>query len=100
MKTKIVKLSDITENPDLRMDPEYWINKNFCMPDDIARMLLWASGDSTPEKDDYDKLVEAIYQLKAIAENEKNADSWRTFYDYLGHAFYMNELDIENEVTM
>ena len=49
-------------------------------PEDIADAMI-AEGDA--EEADRDDLENALYQLKAIAENKYNADYWRTFYKKL-----------------
>ncbi len=65
--------SKINERKSMVLDP--W-------PDDIAKTLaMFAGEDGNAEV--VDDLTNAIYHLKADAENEYNSDEWRTLYDVL-----------------
>ena len=47
-------------------------------PEDIARALCAAVGMT--EESEIKDCTDALYQLKAIAQNEYNSDFYRTFY--------------------
>ena len=51
-------------------------------PIDIAYVLCNMAGKYA-EKNVENDLQEAVYQLKAIAENKCNSDFWRTLYETL-----------------
>lgn len=53
---------------------------NNISPDEIADVLINLANVSDETKDD---LIEAIYQLQAIAQNKYNNDYYRTFYNVL-----------------
>lgn len=48
---------------------------------DISEKLIALSG--TEDGEIAEELTEAIYQLKAMAENSYNADRWRILYNVL-----------------
>lgn len=48
---------------------------------DISEKLIALSG--TEDGEIAEELTEAIYQLKAMAENPYNADRWRILYNVL-----------------
>lgn len=56
-------------------------------PDEIARKLYELCGYYTPDKQeqvqDIKDLEEAIYNIKAIAQNKYNSDYYRTFWNAL-----------------
>lgn len=65
--------SKIHEKKSMILDP---------YPDDIAKTLaMFAGEDGNAEV--VDDLTNAIYNLKAYAENKYNSDEWRTLYDVL-----------------
>lgn len=58
-------------------------------PDDIAKTLYemttdmdYADYEDTKEED-IRQLCDALYQIQAIAENDHNADYWRTLWNCL-----------------
>ena len=52
--------------------------------EDIATVLCeLSSGDGTVNMETMKEVEEALYQLQAIAENEYNADYYRTFWNVL-----------------
>lgn len=56
-------------------------------PDEIAAALAKAAKEVYPEN--IESAVKALYDLKAICENELNSDYYRTFYKLL-EAFTAN----------
>ena len=55
--------------------------KNYYL-DDITTALINCSGKQY-EPEQAEQMEEALYQLKAIAENPYNSDSYRTLYKLL-----------------
>lgn len=52
--------------------------------EDIATVLCeLSSGDGTVNMETMKEVEEALYQLQAVAENEYNADYYRTFWNVL-----------------
>ena len=52
--------------------------------EDIATVLCeLSSGDGTVNMETLKEVEEALYQLQAVAENEYNADYYRTFWNVL-----------------
>ena len=52
--------------------------------EDIATVLCeLSSGDGTVNMATMKEVEEALYQLQAVAENEYNADYYRTFWNVL-----------------
>ena len=52
--------------------------------EDIATVLCeLSSGDGTVNMETMKEVEEALYQLQAVAENEYNADYYRTFWNIL-----------------
>ena len=64
---------------------------SFNHPVDVAQAIKWAADDSTNESvfkgEDADQILkeleDAIYWVKAAADNEYNPDYWRTLYTAL-----------------
>lgn len=81
------------------MDYNTFINTDINYPGDIADAILdkiaTLCSDGTIDADFDDDtrqalkndIVHALYDLKCYAENEHNADFWRTFYKVLSDAF-------------
>ena len=52
--------------------------------EDIVTVLCeLSSGDGTVNMETMKEVEEALYQLQAVAENEYNADYYRTFWNVL-----------------
>ncbi len=58
-------------------------------PDEIADALISAGANDYEKENglvpDREELIEALYQLKATAENKYNSDYWRTLYTALSN---------------
>jgi hypothetical protein len=55
------------------------MNETAYYPDEIANVLCKIAFDY-PDKDTIKQCEDALYQLKAIAENPYNSDYYRTLY--------------------
>lgn len=49
-------------------------------PDEIAEAIIAAAYNPNEEKPNKDELTEALYQLKAMAQNPYSSDYWRELY--------------------
>lgn len=54
-------------------------------PGEIAEAIFKAASDDDPEEHakEIEEMTDALYQLKAIAENKYNSEYYRTLYKYL-----------------
>lgn len=54
-------------------------------PGEIAEAIFKAASDDDPEEytKEIEEMTDALYQLKAIAENKYNSEYYRTLYKYL-----------------
>lgn len=70
------------------------MEKEYC-PAEIAEALYDLSSDmdmadyAENRQDTIGELTEALYQVSAIAQNNMNADYWRTLYKCLENVCYM-----------
>lgn len=56
----------------------------YMYPSDIAENLIILSGSEESDNEEYKEgIKEALYQLKAMAQNEYNCDYWRMFVHVL-----------------
>lgn len=55
-----------------------------CYPDEIAEALASVANENSAEA--IQGATEALYQLKAICENQYNSDCWRDLYRLLEKA--------------
>lgn len=57
---------------------------NYMYPSDIAENLITLSGSEESDNEEYKEgIKEALYQLKAMAQNKYNYDYWRMFVHVL-----------------
>lgn len=54
-------------------------------PGEIAEAIFKAASDDDPEEHtkEIEEMTDALYRLKAIAENKYNSEYYRTLYKYL-----------------